>query len=178
MALHSMHSNGIIPNNRQLDMGTKLCRISVPHHKVQRCFGCRVSNCTTFFGHMLIINWWLCRYEFDFIRAALESLRNQYGSLYLRSSRTIFTNGDIDPKMYNGIIYTNDPESIALTILRKYRWLKGNGKNNSKNFHCLVVEHGRSSDIPSIQETDSAQLQEIKEEIIERIGNFSIPIWD
>lgn len=56
------------------------------------------------------------RYTFDLIRGALETLRNQYGSLYLRSSRTIFTNGNIDPKMYNGIIYTNDPESIALNI--------------------------------------------------------------
>jgi len=93
-------------------------------------------------------------FTFDFIRGALDHLRNQYGSLYLRSSRTIFTNGDIDPKMYNGIIYTNDPESVALSI----------------------QGHGRASDIPSIQETDSAQLQDIKEQIIELIGNFSVPI--
>ncbi len=55
-------------------------------------------------------------YTFDLVRGQLDTLRNQYGSLYLRSSRTIFTNGEIDPKMYNGIIYTTDPESVAINI--------------------------------------------------------------
>lgn len=35
--------------------------------------------------------------------------------------------------------------------------------------------HGRASDMPSIQSTDSAQLQGVKEQIIELIGNFSSP---
>ncbi|KAJ6632715.1 Thymus-specific serine protease [Pseudolycoriella hygida] len=92
-------------------------------------------------------------YVFDFIRAALETLRNQYGSLYLRSSRTIFTYGEIDPKMYNGITYTDDPESVAISI----------------------PGHGRASDMSSIQATDSAELQAVKERIIELVGNFSVP---
>lgn len=37
-----------------------------------------------------------------------------------------------------------------------------------------ILGHGRASDMPSIQSTDSAQLQEVKEEIIELIGNFSV----
>lgn len=74
---------------------------------------------------MLQLTRWHCRYIFDLIRGALETLRNQYGSLYLRSSRTIFTNGAVDPKMYNGIIFTNDPQSVALTI---------QGKCNEKKF--------------------------------------------
>jgi len=94
-------------------------------------------------------------YVFDNIRGALAFLSNQYGSLYLRSSRTIFTNGDIDPKMYNGIIYTNDPESVAFNI----------------------QAHGRASDMPSIQQYDSAHLFEVKENIIELVGNWSTHIW-
>lgn len=79
-----------------------------------------------------------CSYVFDFIRGALETLRNQYGSLYLRSSRTIFTNGDLDPKMYNGIIYTSDPESIALSIQGKGMSVLQGEIHNSREFHCFV----------------------------------------
>ncbi|XP_037038170.1 putative serine protease F56F10.1 [Bradysia coprophila] len=92
-------------------------------------------------------------YVFDHIRAALEFLRNQYGSLYLRSSRTIYTNGEVDPKMYNGIIYTTDPQSVAISI----------------------PEHGRASDIPPIQDTDSAELVAVKERIVELLRDFTIP---
>lgn len=48
------------------------------------------------------------------------------------------------------------------------------------NFTILSIifrsGQGRASDMPPIQSTDSADLQAAKEQIIQLIGNFSIPI--
>ncbi len=40
---------------------------------------------------------------------------------------------------------------------------------------CPTLAHGRASEMPSIQSTDTPQLREVKERIIELIGNFSRP---
>lgn len=81
--------------------------------------------------------------------------------------------------MYNGIIYTNDPESVALNIEGECDWIKKNKNWKLYNPNSIyLLGHGRASDMPSIQSTDSAQLQEVKEEIIELIGNFSVrSLW-
>lgn len=76
--------------------------------------------------------------------------------------------------MYNGIVYTNDPESVAISIPGE--WVDENWKDwkYTERFFCTLIGHGRASDIPSVQSTDTDELIEVKERVMELIGNFSM----
>lgn len=96
----------------------------------------------------------------------------------MRSSRTIFTSGEVDPKYYNGIIYTSDPQSIAITIPGKCKTQKTTKSSGYlRDFFFLEFPgHGRASDIPSIHPDDTDELREVKEHIVQLLQTITNPL--
>lgn len=56
------------------------------------------------------------KYNFNLLNITNEGLRTAFGSLDQRVTSIIYTNGDIDPWYYHGIVYTHDHNSIVLNI--------------------------------------------------------------
>lgn len=52
------------------------------------------------------------------------ALVNEFGSINQHITRVIYTNGDIDPWLYNGLLATSSWNATVVTILRNYSFNK------------------------------------------------------
>lgn len=61
----------------------------------------------------------LCRYQAILLTPSVTALRVEFGSLDQRIANILYTNGEIDPWLYSGMLFTRDFEAEVLTIARK-----------------------------------------------------------
>lgn len=78
-------------------------------NRIQQSF--HNATCAAVFGEQFDMNW---------LTLALNGVRNSLGSYSLSVTNTIFSNGELDAYSGNGIWFTNEPNSIAYNIARKY----------------------------------------------------------
>lgn len=58
-------------------------------------------------------------YQPVLLQPAVTALRTEFGSLDQRITHIIYSNGDLDPWLYNGMLFTRDLEAVVINIPRK-----------------------------------------------------------
>ena len=61
------------------------------------------------------------RFDFELMNIAKDGLKTTFGSLEQRITNTVYTNGEIDPWFYHGILFTHDHNSTVFNIECKCR---------------------------------------------------------
>lgn len=111
-----------------------------------------------------------CHYSYQpiLLQPAVTALRTEFGSLDQRITHIVYSNGELDPWLYNGMLFTRDDETEVINIARKLYLYIFVGKTFKRSF----LDHSKSADLTSISTADPIALYLAKQQIRERILNW------
>lgn len=107
---------------------------------------------------------------------SIAELQLQYGEAYQSITNIVYTNGLLDPWLYDGVTWVGTENATLINIDCKYILLLNPYINDGFFSYStfFLSDHSGSADLTSISGWDSYQLTLAKREIHDIINNWSI----